>query len=99
VVDDEGRFCGMFSLHDIRQFLYESQVGSLAIAQDLASQEATPLTDQMSLSEAISRFAKERFGELPVVDEHDPTRVTALLRRQDVIGVYDRKLLEMRSGG
>lgn len=97
VVDEDEQYYGLFSLQDIRQFLYESQVGPLAVAQDLASAGLEPLTLDLDLSSAITRFAQGRFEELPVVDPQQPRRVVGMLRRQDVIAVYERRLMEVRS--
>ncbi len=97
VLDDEGKYYGLFSLNDLRQFLYDSDLGPLAVAHDLATAGVEPLTLKMDLSAAIGRFAQGRFEELPVVDEQEPDRVVAMLRRQDLIAVYNRRLLELRT--
>jgi len=97
VVDTEGKYYGLFSLNDIRKFLYESGLGPLAIAQDVATEGVEPLLLNMSLSGAINRFAESRFDELPVVDEADPDTVVAMLRRQDLLSVYNRTLMQLRS--
>lgn len=95
-LDEQGRYHGLFSINDIRQFLYDSDLGPLAVAEDLATAGVEPLTTETNLSEAISRFAQSRFDELPVVTTEDPTQVVAMLRRQDLITLYNRRLLEMR---
>ena len=97
VVGEQGEYHGLFSLNDIRGYLYDSELGPLAVAEDLADTAVEPLALHMDLSDAISRFAKGKFDELPVVEEIGGTRVVAMLRRQDVITVYDKRLLEMRS--
>jgi len=99
VLNEQGGYFGLFSLDDLRQFLYDSHLGGLAVAHDLATPGVEPLTMQMDLSSALSRFAQERFDELPVVDEAKPGEVLAMLRRQDVIALYDRRLLELRTDG
>ena len=96
VVDGDGGYYGLFSLNDVRQFLYDSAFGELAVAQDLATTETRPLTLQTDLSSAIGRFASGRYEELPVVDADRPDRVIALLRRQDVIAAYSARLLAAR---
>ncbi|GAB4186882.1 MAG: chloride channel protein [Phycisphaeraceae bacterium] len=96
VVDNEGRYYGLFGLYDIRQFLYESDPGSLAVAQDLAMPGVEPLTLQMDLSSAIGRFAFESYEELPVVDAEHPDKVLGLLRRQDLLATYNTRLLEQK---
>jgi len=100
VVDQAGRYYGLFGLNDIRQYLYDSAgVGDLAVAQDLARTDQPPLTLQTDLSNAISQFASGCYEELPVVDEENPDGVIGLLRRQDVIAAYSSRLLAMRQDG
>lgn len=98
VVDAEGRYMGLFSLNDIRQFLYDDPVGELAVAEDLADTSGRPLLPQMDLSVAIGRFADDGFEELPVVHGATDLRVQGLLRRQDLIATYSSRLLAMRGG-
>lgn len=94
VIDNDGQYYGLFGLNDIRQFLYEADTGSLAVAQDLAMQGVEPLTMQMDLSSAISRFVFESYEELPVVDANEPGKVLGLLRRHDLLVTYNARLLE-----
>jgi len=94
VVDAEGKYYGLFGLNDIRQFLFEADAGSLAVAQDLAMPGVEPLTMQMDLSSAISRFVFESYEELPVVDSDHPDKVLGLLRRQDLLATYNARLLK-----
>jgi CIC family chloride channel protein len=94
VVDADDKYYGLFGLNDIRQFLFESDAGDLAVAQDLAMPGVEPLTMQMDLSSAISRFVFESYEELPVVDTDNPDKVIGLLRRQDLLATYNARLLE-----
>lgn len=94
VVDNAGAYYGLIGMNDIRQFLYEADAGSLAVAQDLAMPGVEPLTLQMDLSSAIGRFAFESYEELPVVDADAPVKVLGLLRRQDLLATYNARLLE-----
>jgi len=93
VVDADGVYYGLFGLNDIRQFLFESDAGSLAVAQDLAMPGVEPLFLGMDLSSAIGRFAFESYEELPVMDADDPGKVIGLLRRQDLLATYNARLL------
>jgi len=95
VVGPDDRYAGLISIQDIRQFLYESNVGPLAVAHDLAT-PVKPLTLTTELSSAMKRFALERFDELPVIDEKQPLVILGMLRRLDVIATYDRRLMEVR---
>ena len=98
VVDGSGNYFGLFSLNDIRQFLYDSPVADLAVAADLANTGSEPLTLQLDLSSAINRFTDGNYEELPVVDAGRPLTVVGLLRRQDLIATYSMQLLAMRRG-
>jgi chloride channel protein, CIC family len=97
VVDEAGAYRGLFSLNDVRQFLYESDIGALAVAHDLATVDVEPLGLDTDLGSAIGRFAAGRFDELPVIDDAQPMRVVAMLRRQDVIAAYNAGLMKLRT--
>jgi len=99
VVDGEGRYVGMFGLNDIREFLYESELAELAVAEDMISSAGETLTLQTDLSIAMEAFAKSHYAELPVVDAEQPDKVVALLRRQDVTAKHNARLIEMRQDG
>ena len=96
VTDADGRYYGIFGIHDIRQILYDAQLADLAVAQGLATSDIEPLTLQMNFNDAITSFSQGRFEELPVVDAHQPDQVIGLLRRQDVIATYSSRLMELK---
>ncbi|MBI1372940.1 MAG: CBS domain-containing protein [Phycisphaera sp.] len=95
VVDRNGKYFGLFSLNNVRQFLYDSAVADLAVALDLTTM-AQPLRPDMDLNTAIERFAETEFEELPVIDPEQPDNIVGLLRRQDLIAAYNTKLIEVR---
>ena len=97
VVDDDGRLAGYLSLNDIRYFLFNREAGSLVAAETLAAADVEPLTPLAGLTDAMGRFAKCSYDELPIVDPAAPGIVIGLLRRQDVIALYDARLAESRS--
>ncbi len=93
VVDEENKYYGVFTLNDIRQFLYNNEFATLASADDLASTNVEPLYLDTDLGTALKRFAEGKFEELPIVDR-DTKKVIGMLRRQDVLATYDAKLME-----
>ena len=97
VIDDDGKYYGLFSLNDVRQFLYDTDMGELAVALDLASTGELVLPVDMDLGSAIECFASNRFEEMPVIDPGAPDKVIAMLRRQDVIATYNARLMKMRT--
>ncbi len=98
VVDSAGSYYGLFSINDVRRFLYDSEVGALAVAQDLARTNIRPLTMDTDLSNAMKQLAVLDVEELAVVDAPDAGHVVGMLRRRDIIAAYNARLVEMRSG-
>ncbi len=96
VVDGDGKYWGLFNFDDVRQFLYDSDVGAFAVAHDLAVAGEDALASDMDLAAAIEHFASGRYEELPVVDNGE---VIGLLRRRDVIAAYNSRLMELRTDG
>ena len=98
IVDQEERMVGIFSLNDIREFLYEDSVWKIAIAADFAQNEVAVVRLGDDLSAAIRRFTERNLDELPVVSEHDSRELIGLLRRKDVVDAYNRRLWSIRKG-
>jgi CIC family chloride channel protein len=96
VVDDDGKYMGVFGINDVRQFLYDSGMAELATAEDLAT-AADPLTLDTVLSEAIGQFAEVAWEELPVVEQDSADTVVGLMRRGDIIAAYNTRLMTMRT--
>jgi len=96
VLDHAMRYYGLFSLNDVRRFLYDSDIGDIAVAHDLA-QDIQPLLLTTDLSEAMGRFAQSAYEELPVAEKADADEIVGILRRVDVIAAYNARLLETRT--
>ena len=97
VLDDDGRLAGVLGLNDIRYFLFDRRAGTLVAAEALAATDVEPLTPLTDLSDAMARFAQCTYDELPIVDADRPGEVIGLLRRQDVIAVYNSRMAESRT--
>ena len=95
VVDRRGKYFGLFSLSDIRQFLHASELAEVAVAHDLAIKTRT-LRSDMDLNTAVEMFAARPVEELPVTDPDNPHHIIAMLRREDLIVAYNSKLIAMR---
>jgi CIC family chloride channel protein len=96
VLDHDQRYYGLFSLNDIRKFLYDSDLGDIAVAHDLAA-AITPVMLTTDLGEVVARFAQTPYDELPVVDPDD--HVVGVVTDRDIcmgIGMRDVKPSELR---
>jgi CIC family chloride channel protein len=98
VTSSEGKYQGLISLADVRQFLYEHQFGYAAIAQDLLIPDIEPLWPDTDLSVAMVQLAKMPYDALPVVDDKEHNSVIGIISRKDLLAAYNIRLTQMRPG-
>lgn len=96
VVDKEGRFVGMFSAHDVRQFTFEPAMHHLAIAADVMTSPPVTVTPAQDLQEALEKFDLTKLDELPIVAVDDPNKLLGRLRRREIGRAYTKKLKELK---
>ena len=96
VVDDDGRFIGIFSTDDVRAHLYNKEIWQLANARDVMTSRIVSVAPDDDLNTALRRFTELNLDELPVVEKQTATRLLGMLRRKDVIACYNRKLHEFQ---
>lgn len=68
VVNPEGRFLGVVSLHDIKPYLGEPDLARLVLANDIMREDFPRVTPETSLSEALGKFLLVEAQRLPVAD-------------------------------
>jgi CIC family chloride channel protein len=66
VTDATGNFRGVISLHDVKGYLNEGELGELVTARDLVQETFPTITPEASLSEALESFANHDGERLPV---------------------------------
>jgi len=96
VVDEQARFVGMLSAHDVRQFTFDRSVYELAIASDVMASPPVVVRPTDDLHRALETFDSVWLDELPVVDAADPNRVLGRLRRRAINRAYTKKLQQLR---
>jgi CIC family chloride channel protein len=67
VVNAGGRFRGVIPMHEIRPFLNNEELASIAIAEDLVHEEFPTVTPEMSLGETLEKFTHHDGERLPVI--------------------------------
>ena len=91
VVDDDERLVGKISLRDVKDLLGTTELSHLANAHDVMSPVTVKITISETIGDCLERFTEAvELAELPVVDENGALR--GVLRRRDVLGLYNRKL-------
>ncbi len=96
VVDDAGRFVGVFSAQDIRQYTFDESMYQIAIAADVMSSPPIVVRPADDLHKALEAFDSVRLDELPVVANDDPDKLLGRLRRRAINRAYTKRLKELR---
>lgn len=94
VVDSDQRMVGIFSADDVRNYLYDETIWTLAVARDVMVTDIVCVTPEDDLNTALRRFTALNLDELPVVDPQDPGNLLGMLRRKETIAYYNRRLME-----
>lgn len=68
VVDDEGKFLGIVSLHDIKPYLGEPDLAELVIARDILREDFPRVAPDQPLTDALGGFLGLVAERLPVVE-------------------------------
>ena len=84
VRDDEGRFLGAVSLHDIKPYLGQIDLAELVIARDILREDFPRIGPDQSLSEALGAFMGLTAERLPVVAP-DTGRLLGSLSKSDLL--------------
>lgn len=85
VVDEESRFRGAISLHDLKPFLNDKNLASVVIAMDLVKEDFPTLTPEVPLSEALQKFLIHKSERLPVVDNVEDKRLLGTISKTDLL--------------
>jgi len=93
VLDNRGDMTGILSFSDIREVIFEEQLGDLLVAGELANTKVYSLTPQQNLNEAMEIFSQLDVDQLPVVRSEDKLKVIGMLTRGDMMASYNRAIL------
>jgi CIC family chloride channel protein len=98
VVDRNRCLRGVISLQDLRGFLTKSGLDDLVIAEDIAHTDIVTVEPDDNLEKVRSKFALQDLQLLPVVEPRNGNRIIAVLRYNDMMTVYNKRLIETLSG-
>ncbi len=96
VVDETGRVVGIFSNDDVRRYLYDETLWTLANAGDVMNDNVVSVTPEDDLNTALRCFTAIAIDELPVVDVEDHGKLLGTVRHKEVIAAYNRRLMEFK---
>ena len=94
VTDDKDCLQGVISLQDIRPILSEHQLDYLVIAQDLLTPNPLTVFADDTLEKAYELFTLRDLKLIPVVDRVATSKVIGVLRREDLLSYYNKRLID-----
>ncbi len=93
VVDQENRYKGYISFHEIRSVLFDVEaLEPVIVADDIANLDVVTVTIDTTLDVVMRMFARKDLDELPVVEAHDPTKLIGTIHRHDVVDAYNTEI-------
>jgi CIC family chloride channel protein len=93
MVDREGTLTGIISFSDIRPSLQEEDLEHLVIAKDVATKNVITIYPSENIQDALYMMGRNGISHLPVVAEDDKGKVIGILNKHDVMGVYNKAVL------
>lgn len=94
VAGEGGALVGLVTLDTIKAYVYDEDIGMLAIAADCESPFVS-VTREDSLALALERMAVSHYQQLPVVDSTQ-ARVLGFISYDDLLQAYSRELTKRR---
>ncbi|SFH88163.1 chloride channel protein [Planctomicrobium piriforme] len=96
VTDANGKIIGIFSEDDVRPYLYDQTLWTLANARDIMNPRVISVTPHDDLNTAMRCFTTIAMDEIPVVDAEDRGKLLGTLRHQEAISAYNRRVMEFK---
>ena len=96
VVDKEGNLVGIFSINDIRPFLFNEDIKDILIIKDIARPDVITTSPSEDINTVLRKFTIRNIDQLPVVADDDPHRFLGMISRREVIDFYNRRLNELK---
>ncbi len=93
VIDETGRMTGIISMQDVKMILHDENRRLEALVGNVCSRDVMVLTLDDNLYTAMTLFDMKGIEEIPVVEATDNRWVVGMLKRRDVIALYNREVL------
>ncbi|MBI2512980.1 MAG: ClcB-like voltage-gated chloride channel protein [Opitutae bacterium] len=89
VLDADGRYVGVVSLHDIKPFLQQPDIAEVVLANDILRDDFPTIRADDPLSDGLKRFREVSAERLPVLD--DGGRLLGSLSKTDLLLALSEK--------
>ncbi len=92
VVDANGSITGVVTVEDVRDFLFDTAIHRLVLADEVASKDFPSVTLDEPLLSALRKFAAAGCEEIPIVEESDRRKLVGLLSRDEILRLYRERV-------
>jgi CIC family chloride channel protein len=94
VVDDQENMVGVLTLWDLRHVLPKAAELGATVASELMTREVITVFPTDNFETALKKLEGHNFAYLPVVLPMAPRKVTGVLKLDDLLAVYDQRVLK-----
>jgi CIC family chloride channel protein len=98
VVDDDFRLVGILSFPDLRAILFEDSLSDLLVVGELA-EEPVAIGLNETLYEALIKFIRSGYGQIPILDDDHPGSLAGVLSLQELMEAYHQKMVYLEQAG
>jgi len=91
VCDEDGRFLGAVSLHDIKPYLAEVNLAGLVLSRDILRDDFPRIGPRQSLSDALGLFLNNPVERLPVVDPDTGGLLGSLAKTDLLLALVEKR--------
>ena len=97
VVDEEIRLVGILSFPNLRAILFEDAMSELIVVGDMAEKPVFIGLNE-TLYEALIKFISSGYGQLPIIEDDRPGRLTGVLSLEELMEAYHQEMLKLELG-
>ncbi|HEU5081067.1 MAG TPA: ClcB-like voltage-gated chloride channel protein [Opitutaceae bacterium] len=85
VVDEQQRFLGVVSLHDIKPYLGQPEIAVGVLAMDILREEFPTISPDAGLPDALAVFGKHELERIPIVAGDGSRKLLGSLAKNDLL--------------
>jgi CIC family chloride channel protein len=94
VIGNDNCFRGLISFQSIQKLITRRELDSIIIADDLVQPYIEAVNIDTDLEEVMNTFNMRGTRILPVVDDAVPPQIVGVVRKDDLVEFYNRRLVE-----
>lgn len=93
LTDGEGALTSVISFTDMRPYLQEEALSQLVRAEDIATRDPIAVTPEETLLDVLVKFGIKNVAMLPVISDPHTRKLVGGVRRKEVLGAYQKRII------